>query len=306
MSDIAPILHIISPLRHASPFDVNMAVDAGYTTIVPYEGVKLEEMMDLTQDMMFSRPPAHAPRTGMFIGGKDASLALDMAKEARSALFPPFEISLFVDPAGSFTTAAAMIAEVETKLRTRRPDGLKGAIVQVYGATGVVGGIAAVIAAQAGAQVTLVSHRDVETVQLKAADFKVRFGVDLASAAARNDDEKRTLLPHAEVVLACGKAGVQILTAEHLAVAGRLAVAADVNAVPPAGIAGVDALDDGKPLPGGALGIGALTVGNLKYRVQHELLKRMRLAETALTIGFEDAFALARSIVRSPAGQGDT
>lgn len=304
MSDIAPILHIVSPLRHVSPFDVNMAVDAGYTTILPYQNVKLEEMMDLTQDMMFSRPPTHASRTGLFIGGKDASLALDMAKEARGALFPPFQISIFVDPAGSFTTAAAMIAEVEKKLAGKRPDGLKGANVQVYGATGVVGGIAAVIAAQARANVTLVSHRDVETVQLKAADFKVRFGVDLASAAARNDDEKRTLLPHAEVVLACGKAGVQILTAEHLASASRLAVAADVNAVPPPGIAGVDALDDGKPLPGGALGIGALAIGHLKYRVQHELLKRMRATDTALNIGFEDAFTLARTLSGSSAGQG--
>ncbi|WP_029354014.1 NAD(P)-dependent methylenetetrahydromethanopterin dehydrogenase [Bosea sp. 117] len=297
MADKAPILHIVSPLRHVSPFDVNMAVDAGYTTILPYSEVKLEEMVDLTQDMMFSRAPDHASRTGLFIGGKDASLALDMAKEAHSALFPPFQISVFVDPAGSFTTAAAMIAEVERKLAGRREGGLKGAKVQVYGATGVVGGIAAVIAAQAGAHVTLVSHRDVDTVRLKAADFKVRFDVDLASAAARDDEGKRALLPEAEIVLACGKAGVQILSAEHLSVARRLLVAADVNAVPPSGIAGVEALDDGKQLAGGALGIGALAIGHLKYRVQHELLKRMRTTDTALNIGFEDAFTLARSLV---------
>lgn len=296
MADIAPILHILSPLRHVSPFDVNMAVDAGYTTILPYSGVRLEEMADLTQDMMFSRPPSHAARTGLFIGGKDASLALDMAKEARAALFPPFEISIFVDPAGSFTTAAAMIAQVERKLDGRRPGGLKGAKVQVYGATGVVGGIAAVIAAQQGAEVTLVSHRDVETVKLKAADFKVRFGVDLASAAARDDAEKLRLLPEAEVVLACGKAGVQILTRDHFAEADGLLVAADVNAVPPAGIAGIDAQDDGKSIGGGALGIGALAIGHLKYRVQHDLLKRLRDTDRALTIGFEDAFALAREL----------
>ncbi|MFK8252182.1 NAD(P)-dependent methylenetetrahydromethanopterin dehydrogenase [Ancylobacter terrae] len=296
MADIAPILHIISPLKQVSPFDVNMAVDAGYATILPYANVRLEEMTDLTQDMMFSRPPDHAARTGLFIGGKDASLALDMAKEARSALFPPFEISIFVDPAGSFTTAAAMIAEVERKLRGRREGGLKGANVQVYGATGVVGGIAAVIAAQAGARVTLVSHRDVDTVRLKAADFKVRFDVDLASASARNDEEKNALLPEADVVLACGKAGVQILSADNLAFAKNLKVAADVNAVPPSGIAGVEALDDGKPLAGGALGVGALVIGHLKYRVQHELLKRMRATDTALTIGFEDAYSIARSL----------
>ncbi|MBS7539432.1 NAD(P)-dependent methylenetetrahydromethanopterin dehydrogenase [Ancylobacter lacus] len=297
MADKAPILHIVTPLSHVSPFDVNMAVDAGYATILPYSRVKLEEMMDLTQDMMFSRPPDHASRTGLFIGGKDASLALDMAKEASNALFPPFQISVFVDPAGSFTTAAAMIAKVEEKIAGRREGGLKGAKLQVYGATGVVGGIAAVIAAQAGADVTLVSHRDLDGVRLKAADFKVRFGVDLSSATARNDAEKHAILPEAEIVLACGKAGVQILTEDHLASASRLLVAADVNAVPPPGIAGVEAHDDGKPISGQAVGIGALAIGHVKYRVQHELLKQMRVTDTALNIGFEDAFRLARSLL---------
>ncbi|MBB3769846.1 methylene-tetrahydromethanopterin dehydrogenase [Angulomicrobium tetraedrale] len=296
MADIAPILHIVSPLRHVSPFDVNMAVDAGYATILPYSGVTLDEMADLTQDMMFSRSPEAAPRTGLFIGGKDASLALDMAAKAKSVLFAPFEISIFVDPAGSFTTAAAMVAEVERRLRPTHPEGIKGVKVQVYGATGVVGGIAGVIAAQAGAEVTLVSHRDVEAVAAKARDFKQRFGVDLASASASSEDEKRALLPGTQVVLACGRAGVEILSADALAAARDLLVAADVNAVPPAGIAGIDAHADAKPLAGGAVGIGALTIGHLKYRVQHELLARMRVATQALTIGFEDAFALARSL----------
>ncbi|WGD30432.1 methylenetetrahydromethanopterin dehydrogenase [Ancylobacter sp. WKF20] len=296
MADIAPILHIVSPLRHVSPFDVNMAVDAGYATILPYSGVTLDEMGDLTQDMMFSRAPQAAPRTGLFIGGKDASLALDMAAKAKSVLFPPFEISVFVDPAGSFTTAAAMVAEVERKLRPTHPDGVKGLKVQVYGATGVVGGIAGVIAAQAGAHVTFVSHRDVEAVAVKARDFQRRFDVDIASASAASEDEKRALVPEAHVVLACGKAGVEILSADALASARNLIAAADVNAVPPAGIAGIDAHADGKVLANGTLGIGALTIGHLKYRVQHELLKRMKVTTEALTFGFEDAFALARSL----------
>jgi len=30
------ILHMLSPLRHVSPFDVNMALDAGFNAVVPY------------------------------------------------------------------------------------------------------------------------------------------------------------------------------------------------------------------------------------------------------------------------------
>lgn len=295
MANAVPILHIVSPLKHVSPFDVNMAADAGYTTIALYSDVALDEVEALTQDMMFSRPPDHAVATGLFIGGKDAALALDMLDAARGALFPPFEISVFADPAGSFTTAAAMISEVERVLRRTREGGLDAAAVHVYGATGVVGGIAAVLAAKAGAKVTLVSHRDIETVENKAADFKARFGVDLACDAAPDEAGKMRLAPQAEVILACGKAGVQILNERHLTAAEKLVVAADVNAVPPTGVAGVDANDDCVPLPHG-VGIGALTIGHVKYKVQHELLKQMRDSDKAMTIGIEEAFDLARSL----------
>ncbi|MFS8036315.1 methylene-tetrahydromethanopterin dehydrogenase N-terminal domain-containing protein [Xanthobacter sp. AM11] len=295
MAVYAPILHMVSPLAQVSPFDVNMAVDAGYQAIAPYSRVSLAEMRDLTQDMMFSRPPQAAPRTGLFIGGKDAALALDMAAQARAALFPPFEISIFPDPAGSFTTAAAMIAKVERVLVKSRPEGLQGAAVQIYGATGVVGSIAAVIAAQAGANVTLVSHREIAAVEEKAKDIKARFGLDLACAAAVTEAEKAQLVPQAQVLLAAGKAGVEILTKAHLEAAGQLLVAADVNAVPPAGIAGIGAHDQAVALPHG-VGIGALAIGNLKYAVQHTLLKRMCETDTALFIDLPAVFALAREL----------
>ena len=41
------ILHMLSPLRHVSPFDVNMALDAGFDTVVPYTGVELGEVAKL-------------------------------------------------------------------------------------------------------------------------------------------------------------------------------------------------------------------------------------------------------------------
>lgn len=295
MADAAPILHLITPLPHVSPFDVNMAVDAGYVHLAPYSRVTLDEVRDLVQDMMFSRAPSAAARTGLFIGGKDAGLALDMAEIARQSIFPPFEISIFPDPAGSFTTAAAMIARVEQALKATRPEGLKSAAVQVYGATGVVGGVAAIIAARNGAEVTLVSHRGLGAVEVKAQDYARRFGVTLACAEGADDPQKLALVPEADVILAAGKAGVEILSADHLAAATRLKVAADVNAVPPAGIAGIGAHDAAVPLPHG-VGIGALAIGQLKYQVQHLLLKRLRETEHALFIGLDEAFALAREL----------
>ena len=104
------ILHMITPLKHMSPFDVNMALDAGFDAAIPYTNVTTEDVTGLVQDAIFSRGPEGVKRTGMFIGGKRAIEALDMMDRAKKAMVPPFEISVFADPAGSFTTAAAMVA----------------------------------------------------------------------------------------------------------------------------------------------------------------------------------------------------
>ena len=120
------ILHMLTPLKHMSPFDVNMALDAGFDAVVPYVGVSLGEVTGLVQDAIFSRPPDAGVDTGIFIAGKDVSLALDMFDAAKKAMVPPFQVSVFADPAGSFTTAAAMVAKVEKTLRQEiraRPEG---------------------------------------------------------------------------------------------------------------------------------------------------------------------------------------
>jgi methylene-tetrahydromethanopterin dehydrogenase len=139
------ILHMLTPTKLTSPFDVNVALDAGYDAVLTYNNVTLDEVTGLVQDAMFSRPAKLGVRTGMFFGGKNASLALDMLATAKKALVPPFGISFFADPAGSFTTAAAMVACVEQVLKQKKDRDLKGRKVAVFGATGVVGYAAGVI-----------------------------------------------------------------------------------------------------------------------------------------------------------------
>jgi methylene-tetrahydromethanopterin dehydrogenase len=144
------ILHMVTPNKHASPFDVNMALDAGFDAVLTHTNVSVDEVTGLVQDAIFSRPPKVGVRTGMFFGGKNASIALDMLAKAKKALVPPFGISFFADPAGSFTTAAAMVACAEKILRDKKQRSLKGLKVAVFGATGVVGFAAAVITALEG------------------------------------------------------------------------------------------------------------------------------------------------------------
>ena len=291
------ILHMMTPLAHMSPFDVNMALDAGYDATASYTNVSLGEITDLIQDAMFSRSPRDAVRTGVFIGGKDALLALDMLDAAGKALFKPFEISLFADPAGSFTTAAAMIAVVEKTLKEKKDRALRGAPVSVFGATGVVGTASAVIAALEGASVTLVARDASDRTTRHAAEINRRFGVNLAVADGSTPQSRAAILTGAEVVLAAAKAGVRVLDAGELAGAGKLLIAADVNAVPPSGIEGVDAHANGTPLgERGALGIGALAIGNVKYRTESGLFKQMTESKTPLRLDFRQAFELARTL----------
>ena len=289
------ILHMLSPLRHMSPFDVNMSLDAGYDAVVPYIDVKLEEVMPLVQDAMFSRSPRDAVHTAVFIGGKDAVLALDMLEQVRKTLLKPFEISAFADPAGSFTTAAAMVACVEKLLKQKKGNALADARIVIFGATGPVGYTSGVIAALEGADVTLTA-RELNKVQAKADEIKQRFGVTVHAAQAKSPEEITASLAGKEVALCCAAAGVQVLSASMLSAAKSLLVSADVNAVPPAGIEGLDLMANGVELAGGSLGIGPLAIGDVKYKTESGLFQRMASSPKAISLDFRDAFSFAREI----------
>jgi len=289
------ILHMLSALGHVSPFDVNMAVDAGFEVVVPYTRVELKEVGGLIQDAIFSRGPKGAKATGAFIGGKNAELALDMLAAAKKAMVPPFEISVFADPAGSFTTAAAMVAKVEKAMAQK---GLAGRKVVIYGGTGVVGFAAAVITALQKAHPVLVGYDGPERVKALAESARKRFGVEIGHADGSSEAANSAALGDAAIVLSAPRAGVRVLSKDQLAGASKLLVAADVNAVPPASLEGIGVQDDGKAIAGSqALGIGALAIGGVKYKVQAGLLKRMIETDKPVYLDFRDAFDLARQIV---------
>ena len=292
------ILHMFTPGRQMSPFDINMAADAGYQFAVPYSEVGLDAIAGLTQDTIFSRGPKGVARTGIFVGGRDVLLAADMLERSRKAMVAPFVVSLMADPSGAFTTAAAMVACVEAALQRRHGAGLAGLNVVVLGGTGPVGRIAGVLAAQAGAKVWLSSRHGIDVAEQAAQETAMRFGVVMHGVSAGDRAALRTSLGEAEVLLACAAAGVQVVSAADLAFAPRLRAAADVNAVPPEGVAGVGVMDDAVPLVGTqAVGIGALAVGNVKYQTQHRMLVQMREAKAPVSLGFVEAFGTARAFL---------
>ena len=293
------ILHMITAAKNLSPFDANMAIDAGWSNCIPYIAVENYEVQALVQDAIFSRGPSGVKRTGIFFGGRDMHTAMDMMEICRESMVPPFEVSAFADPSGAFTTAAGMVAKVEKALKDVHNTDFEGKCVVALGGTGPVGMAAAVIAAKAGAKVKILGRKK-DKAQRVAGICNAEYGSDMTGILGEANENIDQFLDEVDVVFATAAAGVQVLNKEQVQKASRLKVAADVNAVPPTGIAGMDVMDDAVEISGstsGAVGIGALAIGNVKYQTQHILLQRMRESDEPVYYHFEHAFEVAREYV---------
>lgn len=296
------ILHMFDPMPNNSPFDINMALDADFDVLMPYANVKLDNIVNLTQDVIFSRGPAGVKKTAIFIGGRDIGLAIDMLESAKTAMVSGFRVSVFADPSGAFTTAAALVACVEKVLKNNHNQELKAAKALVFGGTGPVGIATGVIASLQGAETVLVDHLSLDNAKDAAKRYNRRFGSHLSGAVAKSDEEKIALLHDADIVFCTAKAGIRVLSAAVLAQAKNIKVAGDVNAVPPAGIEGIGLNDFGSSLSLAIqsinpAGVGALAIGNIKYQLQNVLLKTMLETESPVYLDFRDAFTKAQTLV---------
>ena len=145
-------------------------------------------------------------------------------------------------------------------------------------------------------EVTTVQFRQYRVVK-SAAVSKERFGVDLEPAPGETEEQKKAIIADAEVIFAAAAAGVRVISTADMAQAKNLLAVADVNAVPPPGVEGMELFMDGAPLPGcNALGVGPLAIGDIKYKTESGLFKRMITSDKALHLDFRDAFQLARTL----------
>ncbi len=291
------LLHMFNPTKNVSPFDVNMAYEAEFDGVIPYSEVALDDIHSLTQDTIFSRGKKGVKRTGIFIGGREFGLAIDMLNRAKTAMVLPFEVSVFADPSGAITTAAALMACIEVQLKNKTGESLSGKRIDIIGGTGPVGVCAGILAANCGAEVSLTSRRGAKVATEYASEYNARFGVEMLGADSSTYEKVMEFLTESHVVIGAAKAGIQILSKGQLEQATNLLVAADVNAVPPLGIEGVGVHDMGVELPNTpkkAVGLGALAVGDIKYKVHFTMFEMMKNADRPLFLDHERAFDAAR------------
>ena len=196
-----------------------------------------------------------------------------------------------------------LIAKVESNLKARFGEDLNGKALSVFGATGPVGGCAAIIAAKQGANVQLVAHNSLARVEAKAQFWNSEYQISLQTVDGSSDAKKIEILAQSDIAICAAAAGVQVLSLELLTQAKRLKIAADVNAVAPNGVQGVEVNHDGVQVAGTEIyGIGALAIGQLKYATQHQLLKQMLPVdqEKPKYLEFMAAFNLARELSKNP------
>jgi methylene-tetrahydromethanopterin dehydrogenase len=295
------ILYFLTPGENISPFDVTLAADAGFDMVVPFTKVDPLKVAATVQDAIFCRPPKRFNDTGIFIGGRDVHLATDMFQNAKNAMVGPFEVGVFADPNGAYTTSASIVALVEQVLQDKTGKGLSGRRVVVLG-TGPVGLCTAILATQQGANAKLcqlVSDDD----ERAAKRFCDRYQAKVAWVSAQTEEEKDRVVEDAEIVICAARAGVRILE-RSLAKAQHLLVVADTNAVPPSGVAGIGLNDLGTTVEfqgTSFLSIGPLAIGNLKYKTQFGLFEKIQTSPKAAFIDFPDAYAFALSVLEHQA-----
>lgn len=282
------LLYFFTTDSAPSPFDINMAYDAGFHAVIPYGNVTEETGTLLIQDIIFSRGPKGAKFTALFVGGDDLEAAEKVRAAAVRNMFPPFQVCVMIDPKGAYTTAAALIARVEKAL-----GGLNGKKAAILGGTGPVGRVAAALCAKSGCAVT-VGSRSQESADRLAKEIGEKAGGAVTGAKMGTDEEKIPILKGVDLILATAKAGIQILSQSALEALPPGKVVGDVNAVPPSGVAGLDPQDDLKEIAPGIRGIGALAIGTLKYGVEMEMLETIRTSKEFANLDEASAMEIAR------------
>ena len=160
MSSRKDVIIFLDTDKYASPFDILVAIDLyPDAQIFSYSGVEVS-------DAQKTNPRRHVPpwtrsgakHTNVFIGGQDVEKALAILKAVKKSMFPPFELSVIIDPRGAYTTASAAVVKT-LKLFEEKVGDFKGKTATILAGTGPVGVVAAKLYASEGGNVILTSRK---------------------------------------------------------------------------------------------------------------------------------------------------
>lgn len=272
---------------HPSSFDTVVGYDGGADHVIGYGGLTPENITGLVEGTIFTRAPKDKKNTAIFVGGSDMIAGQALFAAIQKHFFYGFQVSVMLDSNGSNTTAAAAVAKLASS------GVLAGKQAVVLAGTGPVGQRAAAMLALEGASVSLTARKMERAVQA-CNNMKARFGVDLTPVEAVDNDARAKAIEHANIVLATGAAGVELLTVEQWRDNSNITLMADANATPPLGIGGTDMMDKGEQRHGkivwGAIGFGAL-----KLALHRACIAKL-FEDNKQVLDAETIFALAKAM----------
>lgn len=272
---------------HPSTFDTVVAYDGGADHVIGHGSLTPQNISPLVEGTIFTRAPKDKKNTAIFVGGSDMQAGQALFEAVQSHFFTGFQVSVMLDSNGSNTTAAACVAKLGSN------SSLNGKKAVVLAGTGPVGQRAAAMLTLEGADVTIVSRQLLNAE--KACDaMEKRFNVKLNAQAAATFEERAEVIKDAQIVIATGATGVELLRPQDWQNNSSLELIADANATPPLGIGGVDVMDKGVERSGkivwGAIGFGALKLA------LHRACIAQLFEDNKQILDAENIFALAKKM----------
>jgi methylenetetrahydrofolate/methylenetetrahydromethanopterin dehydrogenase (NADP+) len=276
--------------QHPSPFDAIVAVDADVDVLISHGSVAPEAVRDLVQGAFFTRAPGDSS-LAVWVGGSDVAAGEKVLDEVQATYFGPFRVSAMLDSDGCNTTAATAVALIA---KDRELSGRRVVILGV----GPVGLRSATLLGQEGCDVLATSipadvlgtdsyHRP------RGLEVAERLGIAAREPADRAEME--AALEGANIVLAAGPAGVQLLRKEVWSANPTIELLADYNAAEPLGIEGIEA-GDGLVEREGKLALGALGIGGKKMKTHKACVRRL-FESNDLVLNADGVYAVAKEIV---------
>jgi hypothetical protein len=278
--------------EHPSPFDAIVAQDADVDVLLSHGCVRPEETRALVQDAFFTRGPDDLRNTAVWVGGKDVAAGEQIFAQVQKAFFGPFRVSVMLDSNGCNTTAATTIARIA---KARSLDGNRAVVLGL----GAVGLRSATLLAQEGCEVTVASlpadlfDDDRPYRRPRGLSVAEDLGLDIREPGDRSELE--ATLDGAQIVLAAGPAGVEVLRRDAWAAADSVELLADYNAAEPLGIEGTKATDELADYDG-KLVLGALAIGGPKMKV-HKACVRKLFESNEQVLDTDAVYEVAKELV---------
>jgi hypothetical protein len=253
------LLHLDTDLV-PSAFDQAVAYDSGVDNVIAYGAVTRDNVTAHVHGMIFTRGGKNLKNSAIFIGGSDVPSSELVGKAVKKAFFGPVRVSVMLDPNGSNTTAAAIVRKVLSNGYD-----ITGKNVVILG-SGPVGQRAAMYLLREGAAKVILTSRSLSRAKEITDQMNEAYGIDVIPGESRSDEEVESLLSEAHVAIAAGPAGVCLVKENAWKKSETLEVIADVNAVPPMGVEGLEVMDNGIDKEGVTF-YGAIAIGNFKMKV---------------------------------------